>query len=113
MTDSLAALPTSYLIAMSAWLVGGVLGLRWLLKARRRWKDRPRRLRAAHVLLSLWMLLATLTALALFRWQISTTLAAVASSPAAMPSTSMISNAATSVGKPPAKIDSSIAVIVA
>jgi hypothetical protein len=65
-TDSLAALPTSYLIAMSAWLVGGVLGLRWLLKARRRWKDRPRRLRAAHVLLSLWMLLATLTALELY-----------------------------------------------
>lgn len=66
MIDSLSALPAGYLIAMSLWLAGGVLAFVGLLRLRRKWKDRPRRLRWVHVLLSLWMLLAALTGVELY-----------------------------------------------
>ncbi|HUG91008.1 MAG TPA: hypothetical protein VML55_09255 [Planctomycetaceae bacterium] len=66
MIDSLTTLPTRYVVAMSLWLVAGVFALRWLLLARRRWKDQPRRLRWANALLSAWMFLAALTAIELY-----------------------------------------------
>ena len=66
MIDSLNALPAGYLIAMSLWLAGGGLAFVGLLKLRRRWKERPGRLRWVHVLLSLWMLLAALTGVELY-----------------------------------------------
>jgi hypothetical protein len=64
--DSLRALPPAYLAVMGLWLAAGLLVLRWLLQARRGAKNRPRRLRVVHALLSLWMLLAALTGLELY-----------------------------------------------
>jgi hypothetical protein len=66
MIDSLKALPYEYLVAMSLWLAGGVLALVGLLRLRRRWRNRPKRVRWVHVLLSLWMLLAALTGIELY-----------------------------------------------
>lgn len=59
--DRILHLSDAYLAGMGAWLVLLALGLVGLLKIRRRWKRRGRKLEIVHALLSVWFLLAGLT----------------------------------------------------
>jgi hypothetical protein len=59
--DFLYGLPVTYVLGLALWIGAGLLAVRWLLLARRRFKDQPGRLRLVHAGLSLWMLLAVLT----------------------------------------------------
>lgn len=54
-----------YLIGQSLWLVSLFLALRWMLKARRRFRDRPKARRNVHVGLSIWLGLLSLTGIEL------------------------------------------------
>jgi len=58
---SVRHLSPDYLIGMAVWLLAGLLAVVALLKLRRRWKTRPRRLLLVHSGLSVWMLLFLLT----------------------------------------------------
>jgi hypothetical protein len=59
--DFLYGLPVTYLLGLALWVGVGFAAVRGLLLARRRFKERPGRLRVVHAGLSLWMLLATMT----------------------------------------------------
>ena len=55
----------SYLVGMGLWILALVVGLWCLIRWRQRWKNQPKRLVGIHIVLSVWMLLATLTAVEL------------------------------------------------
>lgn len=59
-------LSDGYLLTVAAWLVAGAISFVLLLKGWRRWERCPGRRRAVQMLLSIWTLLATLTALELY-----------------------------------------------
>lgn len=62
----LAGLSLTYLVCLVLWIVAGVWGLRRLLFARREARTLPARLRWINLGLSVWMLLAMLTAVEMY-----------------------------------------------
>lgn len=59
-------LTDGYLLGMGAWLAGMIASLVFCLKQRRSSHQSPRKLKWIHAGISIWMLLATLTALELY-----------------------------------------------